>query len=126
MRFPEGSFVHQAQQSAGLVGFSEAPLAVHPTQLYEAAVELTLFVVLIVLRRHKRQDGQLFLVWLWAYAVARTVIELFRGDSERGVYLLSTSQYVALGIAITAGVLMWRRRRGRRQDVIAAQSVCVR
>lgn len=111
--FPDGSIVHQAQQSAGLVGLADAPLPVHPTQLYEAAVELTLFAVLLWLRGRKRYDGQVFLLWLIAYPVARTVIEMARGDLERGVYVFSTSQYLSVAVAVVAGVLYWKLRKGR-------------
>ncbi len=111
--FPLASFAHQAQQSEGLVGLTEPPLPVHPTQLYEALVEFALFSFLLLFARRKRYDGQLFLIWLATYACARFVIEFFRGDSERGVYLLSTSQYAALLAALLAtGIYLKLRRHG--------------
>lgn len=119
IHFPLGSLVHQAQQSAGLVGFGEAPLPVHPTQIYESAAELLLFALLVWLRPRKRYDGQLLVTWLIVYAVLRAGIELFRGDVERGVYVLSTSQYVSIGM-LTVALLLHRRWWAERQMVLGS------
>ena len=117
--FPKGSLVHQAQQSAGLVGFADAPLPVHPTQLYEAFAELALFGFLLWIRPLKKYDGQLLLLWLGSYAVMRSVIEVYRGDVERGVAILSTSQYVSIGIMLVTLVMYWHLRRRRRQQTMS-------
>ncbi len=111
--FPDESIVHQAQQSVGLVSITDPPLPVHPTQLYEALAELGLFALLLWLRTRKRYDGQLFLVWLALYPVLRSIIEAYRGDLERGVYVLSTSQYISVLVAAAAVVMYWRLRRTR-------------
>ncbi len=115
--FPRGSMVHQAQQSEQLVHFSDAALPVHPTQLYEAGAELLLFALLLWLRPRKRFHGQLFLVWLSAYPVVRSIIEVFRGDKERGVYILSTSQFISIGVALAALALFAHLRRQRKQEL---------
>jgi hypothetical protein len=52
-------------------------LPVHPTQLYESVGQLVLFVALLTLRRFRRFHGQIFGLWLCAYAVLRSAIELF-------------------------------------------------
>jgi len=54
----------------------------------------------------KQFDGQLFLVYLIVYAAGRSVLELFRGDLDRGFLIdnvLSNSQFISLliiGVAI--------------------------
>lgn len=111
--FPVGSMVQQAQLGAHLIASGQRALPVHPTQLYEAAGELGLFWLLILARRVKRFHGQLFLIWLGAYPALRSTIEMFRGDKERGVYILSTSQYISIGVALVAAILVgyfWRMR----------------
>ncbi len=118
--FPPGSMAQQAQQVAGLVGIGDASLPVHPTQLYEAGAELMLFWLLTWMRPHKRFHGQLFLVWLGLYPVLRSLIEMFRGDKERGVYILSTSQYLSIGVGIAALVIFFYLR-AKRQAALAAQ-----
>lgn len=112
--FPSGSMAHSGQQSDGLVGFDVAALPVHPTQLYEAGAELLLFAFLVWLRPRKHFHGHIFLSWVGVYAVVRSFIELFRGDKERGVYLLSTSQYISAVIAVIAiGLYFYiRKKRG--------------
>jgi phosphatidylglycerol:prolipoprotein diacylglycerol transferase len=110
--------VHAAQQNEGLIGIGDMALPVHPTQLYEAGAEIVMFWVLVMLRPHKRFHGQLFLTWLAIYPIIRTVIEVFRGDKERGIWLwgLSTSQWLSLvvaGFAIWLGVYLWRSRQPR-------------
>ncbi|MEM6531288.1 MAG: prolipoprotein diacylglyceryl transferase [Myxococcota bacterium] len=112
--FPITSMTHAQQASDGLVAAHEAPLPVHPTQLYEAGSELMLFAALLLMRTRKRFHGQLFLIWLTAYSVIRSVIETMRGDTVRGLYYgLSTSQWISLGVAITAVTLFVALRRRR-------------
>jgi phosphatidylglycerol:prolipoprotein diacylglycerol transferase len=103
IQFPVGSMAYAQQLENGVISRFAQTLPVHPTQLYEAGAELLMFWVLLGLRPVKRFHGQLFLVWLSAYPILRTTIELFRGDSERGVYfLLSTSQYISIGVTLAA------------------------
>ncbi|OGQ80076.1 MAG: prolipoprotein diacylglyceryl transferase [Deltaproteobacteria bacterium RIFOXYA12_FULL_58_15] len=111
--FPVNSMAQQAQQSEGLVGIGDLPLAVHPTALYESGFEIGMFWLLTMMRPHKRFHGQVFLVYLAIYPIGRTIIELFRGDRERGVYILSTSQWISILVAATAVALYIYLRRGR-------------
>ncbi len=95
---------------------SLAPLGVplYPTQLMEAGGEFLIFTTLLLLRRSKKFDGQIFWSYIFLYAVLRFIIEFFRGDAIRGVYfggLVSTSQIIAVGIFALAGVLLWRLRK---------------
>ncbi len=92
---------------------SLAPLGVplYPTQLMEASGEFLIFTALLLLRRFRAFDGQLFWLYALLYAVLRYVIELFRGDAIRGLYFgsfISTSQIIALGMFILSGVMLWR------------------
>ena len=65
--------------------------AVHPAQLYEAALNLAFFGALLWLFHRRRFDGQVFAVYLIGYAFIRTVAELFRGDySQQSAPLAGT------------------------------------
>jgi phosphatidylglycerol:prolipoprotein diacylglycerol transferase len=56
-------------------------LPLHPAQLYEAGLNLALCGFLVWWHdRRKTFDGQVFSLYLLAYAVIRTVCEYFRGD----------------------------------------------
>jgi phosphatidylglycerol:prolipoprotein diacylglycerol transferase len=95
-----------------------APLGVplFPTQLMEAAGSLLIFGALLLLRRTKKFDGQLFWLYALLYAVLRFIIEFFRGDAARGLYFgdsISTSQIIAVGMLALSGFMMWRLARSR-------------
>ena len=71
---------------------------VHPTQLYEAFLLSSLFIVLYTYKRRIKFNGQLFLLYIIGYASVRAILEFFRGDS-RGFIIenyLSHSQTIAL------------------------------
>lgn len=54
---------------------------VHPTQIYDALLNLLLFLGLAWLFRHRRKfDGQIFAIFLMGYAITRSIAEAFRGD----------------------------------------------
>ncbi len=87
----------------------------HPTQLYESAAELVNFGILLVIRRHKAFHGQLFWIYVLNYAVIRAVIEVFRGDLERGFILpgVSLSQGISIAMFAAALAFLYRlRKRG--------------
>ncbi|MGH8459566.1 MAG: prolipoprotein diacylglyceryl transferase, partial [Nevskiales bacterium] len=73
--------------SARVVG---VPLgvALHPAQLYSSAASLLIFVLLILLWRRRAYNGQIFAAYMMLYAVARFVIEFYRGD-PRGDYFFN-------------------------------------
>ncbi len=77
----------------------------HPTQLYSATLIFGIMIVLLMLKRHNRFEGQLFFIYIILYAFGRGIIEFFRGDEERGYVIdgvLSHSQFISLGvIAVT-------------------------
>jgi phosphatidylglycerol:prolipoprotein diacylglycerol transferase len=52
----------------------------HPTQIYDALLNLVLYAALAWLYRRKKFDGQVFAAYLVGYAVFRSFVELFRGD----------------------------------------------
>lgn len=87
---------------------SKAPLheSLHPTQLYEVSLITVILAILIMFKRHKRFEGQLFIVYVVLYAVGRSITELFRGDMSRGYIidgLLTHSQFISIllvGMAI--------------------------
>jgi phosphatidylglycerol:prolipoprotein diacylglycerol transferase len=93
-----------------------APLGVplHPVQLYESAACLVLFLLLVWLARRRHREGDIILVYTGLYAVARFVLESFRGDADRGFVfggLLSTSQFIAIGMLAVVAVLFVSRFR---------------
>lgn len=81
--------------------------SLHPTQLYEATMILTILIVLVMLKRHKRLENRLIFVYVTLYAVGRSIIEIFRGDLARGFIIedvLSHSQFISILVVIAAMV----------------------
>jgi len=92
---------------------NEVPLM--PIQLFEAAGNLVLFVVLAYLSRRLVRKWLVLPLYLVCYAAMRFVLEFFRGDTARGVWLLSTSQWIALGMLVGVA-LLWLLKWRKQQD----------
>jgi len=87
-------------------------LPVHPTQVYESAASLAIAAACLVwVHPRKRYDGQVFATFLALYAVARFLLEFLRRDDRGGLFGLSTSQLLGLGLlAFAAGIHAVRGR----------------
>lgn len=83
-----------------------------PVQLFEAAGNLLLFVGLAVASRRLADANKwkVLPAYVVCYGVMRFVLEFYRGDAGRGVWLLSTSQWIAL--VLVAGTVLWCVRNG--------------
>lgn len=79
---------------------------IYPVQLFESFLTLIIFLILIWFYPRKRRDGQIFVMYLMLYAVARFFLEYYRGDMDRGFFFngaLSTAQLVAI-VAFALGI----------------------
>ena len=80
---------------------------VHPTQIYEAVLNLGLYAALAWLYRRKKFDGQIFALYLILYAVLRACVEIFRGDYTANYLYGQVTPGQVLSIPIfAAGVLL--------------------
>lgn len=85
----------------------------YPTQFFDIAVNIVIILTLLIFRKKQQFKGQLFLIYLIMYGVGRSIVELYRGDEERGFVLnglLSHSQLIAL-IIIGVCAYFWLRWR---------------
>ena len=84
--------------SFGLVFPTSHAQIVHPTQLYESFVLFVIMIFLLLYKKHKQFQGQLFLLYIGLYASSRIILELFRGDIRGYIinYVLSHSQGIAM------------------------------
>jgi phosphatidylglycerol:prolipoprotein diacylglycerol transferase len=93
----------------------------HPTQLYSAILIFGIAIMLIVVKGRKQFNGQLFMLYLMAYAIGRAVIEVFRGDLDRGYVIedvLSNSQLISIIVFLGA---LWIYFRLRKTQKISSQ-----
>ncbi len=83
-------------------------IPIHPTQLYSAFSNLSIFCLLWVFRTRTRFDGQLFWCYVFVYGIARSIIETFRGDDVRGFLFgtISVSQTIGLSMSVIAMVML--------------------
>ena len=89
-------------------------VALIPTQLYSSGLDFLHFLLLLLIARNKKADGQVTACYLIFYSVGRFVIEFFRGDIIRGsVGILSTSQFISIFTGIAGIVLLIRIRKKR-------------
>lgn len=91
----------------------------HPTQLYSSLMILIILAIILFVNRRKQFDGQLFMLYLMLYAIGRSVIEIFRGDLDRGFIIdgiLSNSQFISL-LIFTGALIVYIRlaKRSKRE-----------
>jgi phosphatidylglycerol---prolipoprotein diacylglyceryl transferase len=86
--------------------------SLEPTQLFESAVELANFFILMWMLKRKKFDGQVFAAYLILYGVARYFLEFIRDDPGRGSVfggLMTGTQLISICLVIT-GSLIWYLR----------------
>ncbi|MFW6199381.1 MAG: prolipoprotein diacylglyceryl transferase [Gemmatimonadota bacterium] len=95
---------------------------VHPTQLYEVAISLVVFGVILTPREHPHRAGWLFAAWAALYGVQRFVIEIFRIKEDRIFFdTLTIAQLISVAVA-GAGVYAMLRMRRTRRDALSPGS----
>lgn len=119
LRFPEGLPPSTAHNMSTVYGASVPPgvsptevLAVHPTQLYEVAMMMTIFAILWRLRRHERATGWLFGVYLVLAGLERFLVEFLRAKDDRFFGTFTLSQATSM-VAVTLGIMLiirWAQR----------------
>lgn len=86
-------------------------IQVHPTFLYESVWCLMVLVVLLLYRRHKKFEGEVFLLYLFGYGAGRVWIEGLRTDQLifPGTQI-AVSQFLAGAlVVVSAGLIIWQR-----------------
>jgi len=76
-------------------------IQVHPTFLYESLWNLGLMIFLIIYTKHKKFDGEIFLLYLLGYGIGRFFIEGLRTDQ---LMLWGTSIAVSQALAAVMAV----------------------
>lgn len=82
-------------------------IQVHPTFLYESLWCMALLIILFAYRKHKKYEGELFLMYLFGYGLGRFWIEGLRTDQLLlpGVGI-AVSQLLAGAIVVGTGAAM--------------------
>lgn len=81
-------------------------LAVHPTQIYEAAIMLGVFALLWTWRRKPRGTGWLFGAYLVFAGIERFLIEILRAKDDRFLGPFTIAQLTSVLLVVIGGVLI--------------------
>lgn len=101
---------HESELAA--IGVTVDPnMPVHPTFLYESLWCLLGFVLLALYLKHRKFDGEVFLMYLAYYGVERAIVEGLRTDSLM-VGTVRVSQLLAI-LLVLASVILWCILRSR-------------
>ena len=93
-------------------------IQVHPTYLYESLWCLMVLVIMLLYRKHKMFDGEVFLVYLLGYGLGRVWIEGLRTDQLLLPKIgLPVSQMLAGVIVIVSLVLILYNRRKCKKEI---------
>lgn len=93
-------------------------IQVHPTFLYESIWCCGIFVLLMLYRKHKKFEGELFLLYLFGYGLGRVWIEGLRTDQLiiPGAGFPVSQLLAGVTVAGTAAVLVYFRRKTGKKD----------
>lgn len=106
----DGWFSHVYEADKVISADTPVGIPLLPVQLIEAFFLLCIFAVTItVYLKTGKRTGYTVAVYILLYAPLRFVLEFFRYDSARGVFLLSTSQWISLALLALVGVYLWRK-----------------
>lgn len=93
-------------------------IQVHPTFLYESALNLLLLILVLLYLRHKKFQGEICLMYLGGYGIIRFFVEGIRTDQLKlpgtGIavsQMLGILLFIA-AVAVDVGVRIWLRRKG--------------
>ncbi len=91
----------------GVVFPTTTPLAVYPTQLYEALLMGIILICLLFMKKFQTMKGQLFLLNICLYAIGRFFLEFIRGDFRGVVFngFISPAQTTAIAAILIAFIL---------------------
>lgn len=79
-------------------------IQVHPTFLYESLWNLALLILMLLYTKHKKREGEIFLLYLLGYGIGRLWIEGLRTDQlQIGNTGIAISQILSALLVIGAG-----------------------
>ena len=82
-------------------------IQVHPTFLYESSLNLCLLVFLLILRKHKKFNGQIASLYMFGYGIIRFFVESLRTDQlQIGSTGIAVSQAVS-AVLIIIGIIFY-------------------
>ena len=93
-------------------------IQVHPTFLYESLWCLLIFILMLLYRRHKKFDGEVFLLYLAGYGFGRFWIERLRTDQLLlpGIEFPVSQLLAGVLVLLSVALIFFNRRKARYFD----------
>lgn len=90
-------------------------IQVHPTFLYESLWCMMVLLLLLLYRRYKKFDGEVFLLYLFGYGLGRVWIEGLRTDQLLipGTAVPVSQLLAGTIVIVSTGMILWIRRKIR-------------
>ncbi len=92
-------------------------IQVHPTFLYESLWNVGVLVVLLLFTKHRKYNGQIFLIYLLGYGLGRVWIEGLRTDQLLffGTGVAVSQVLSGVLVAVSAAILIYQYVKGRQE-----------
>lgn len=93
-------------------------IQVHPTFLYESVWCLMVLVIMLLYRKHKKFEGEVFLIYLLSYGLGRVWIEGLRTDQLwiPGTEIPVSQVLAGVLVVVSAGLIVYCRRKKRTEQ----------
>ena len=99
-------------------------IQVHPTFLYEGMWNLGVLILLWLYRKHKKFNGEVFLLYLVGYGIGRAWIEGLRTDQLLLPAVgIPVSQVLSVCLAVGAAAAILIRRKKKRKNTVTQDIV---
>ena len=109
------------------IGGAPTGTPVFPIQLVESACNIVVFVILLLYVGRQLKRGSVLFLYMILYGIERFVLEYFRYDEIRGIFLgLSTSQWISIAMVVIGAVglmLSFKREKTMLRAAAAAPSL---
>lgn len=92
-------------------------IQVHPTFLYESLWNLGVLILILIFRKYKKFEGEVFIWYIGGYAIGRSWIEGLRTDQLR-IFDFAVSQVLSILIVLIVIVYLFYKRRKRKNEKI--------
>ncbi len=90
--------------------FAPAGIPLIPTQLISSAGDFIIAGILLLYSKNNKHSGNVGILYMILYGIGRFLIEFLRSDDRGMVGMLSTSQFISIGIVLLAFLLFFRKK----------------
>lgn len=92
-------------------------IQVHPTFLYESLWNVGVLIILLLFTKHRKYNGQIFLIYLLGYGLGRVWIEGLRTDQLLffGTGVAVSQVLSGVLVAVSAAILIYQYVKGRQE-----------